>query len=184
MDRKSSLAASGPFETSRLILRRVEFSDAEALFDCLKDEETARYLNFPSHKSLDVTKAVIAQGFMSAMRLTSWGIVEKSSHQFIGTISFDVRGDIAEFAYMLHKSYWGRGYMVEAMSCLRDFCFNQLEIKVICATHYVENQKSGHVMKKVDMTKLGEVYEPVKKEKTPVLCAYWAMTAEDYALQK
>lgn len=178
-DSKIILAEHEIFETNRLILRKITLSDAEDMFEFTSDSEVARYVTYPPHENLDVTKEGIVNYFIPN-RLENWGVVDKTTNKVIGTISLWVKGDSGTFGWALNRNYWGRGLMPEAASVLRDFAFNTLKLNVIIADHYAVNQKSGRVMEKLGMHKIGQIWVYMKKEEKSVLLDYWALTRAEY----
>ena len=48
-------------ETERLILRRFTLDDADAMYrNWASDDEVTKYLTWPAHSSVDITKMVLA----------------------------------------------------------------------------------------------------------------------------
>lgn len=70
--------------------------------------------------------------------------------------------------------------MPEAAKILRNFAFNELNLAVLVATHDAENPKSGRVMAKIGMKKIGQVWVYVSRDEKSALADYWALTREDY----
>ena len=178
-DSKIILAEHEIFETNRLILRKITLADAEDMFEFTSDPEVARYVTYPPHENLDVTKEGIVNYFIPN-RLETWGLVEKASNKLIGTLDLRVKGDSGTFGWALNRNYWGQGLMPEAASVLRNFAFNTLKLNVIIADHYALNQKSGRVMEKLGMHKIGQIWVYVRKEEKSVLADYWALTRAEY----
>ncbi|AYG00071.1 GNAT family N-acetyltransferase [Lactococcus allomyrinae] len=178
-DSKIILAEHETFETNRLILRKISLADAEDMFEFTSDPEVARYVTYPPHENLDITKDGIVNYFIPN-RLENWGIVDKATNKVIGTIALWIKGDSGTFGWALNRNYWGKGLMPEAASVLRDFAFNTLKLNVIIADHYAVNQKSGRVMEKVGMHKIGRIWIYMKKEEKSVLADYWALTRAEY----
>lgn len=179
MDMNVVLAEHQYFETKRLTLRKIELTDSKAIYEYARDPEVVRYVTFEAHDSLERTKEGIANYFLPN-RLSTWAIVDKMSKKLIGTIDLRVTADSASFGWILNKQYWGRGLMPEAASCLRDFAFNDLKLTVLTADHFADNPKSGCVMQKIGMKKMGQLWIYVAKLEQSVLCDYWALTKAEY----
>ncbi len=171
------------FETSRLILRKISLEDAMALFEFTSDPEVVRYLTWEAHENIEQTKEAIVNLFI-LKRLRIWGIVDKKTNKLIGTIELGLKGDCGILAWALHRDYWGRGLMPEAVSCLRDFAFNELNLSVLTADHFTQNRQSGRVMEKIGMKKIGQIYIYVEKLNQSVLCDYWALEKENFYATK
>ena len=173
------LAEHQVFETDRLILRKVELTDATDIFEYCSNPEVVKSLTISPHETIDVSKDGIVNYFMSN-RLTSWAIVDKESQKMIGTIDMRITGSQASFGWVLNDKFWGKGLMPEAAKCLRDFAFDVLNFQVLTADHMSENVKSGRVMEKIGMKKTGQIYLYMNKLKKSVLCDYYALTKEEY----
>lgn len=76
-------------ETKRLILRRIELTDASDMYhNWASDDEVTRYLIWPSHSSEEVSYKYIQslqKGYESD-QYYDWGIELKDKKQLIGTI--------------------------------------------------------------------------------------------------
>ena len=66
-------------------------------------------------------------------------------------------GGCGEIGYFLLPKYWGIGYATELSKALIDMGFTQLNLHKICARCDSNNLNSEAVMKKVGMTKEGEL---------------------------
>ena len=58
-----------------------------------------------------------------------WAIVDKELDKMIGVVRFekiDVQKRTAELGYFLNASYWGRGLMTEAVTCLSDLALTAM----------------------------------------------------------
>jgi ribosomal-protein-alanine N-acetyltransferase len=66
-------------------------------------------------------------------------------------------GGCAEIGYFLLPEYWGRGYATELSNAMLEACFTKLGLHKVCARCDSNNLKSEHVMKKIGMTKEGEL---------------------------
>ncbi|MFC4652270.1 GNAT family N-acetyltransferase [Lactococcus nasutitermitis] len=179
MDRNLVLAEHENFETERLRLRRLTMADAAAFFDLASNDEVARFVPWEVHKDLEETKAVLANVFLPNS-LMHWGVVEKASGRLIGEICLIFKKEkMAEFGWEMNHDYWGQGMMPEAARVLRDFCFDELECEIVTARHMTENQKSGRVMEKIGMHKIGQSYDYFEKFGKVVLLDNWAITREE-----
>lgn len=134
-------------ETDRLILRKFESSDMEALYLLLKEEEVNTFLPWFPMKSMEETKDFYDKQF--AEHEYCFAICQKENHVPIGyvTVSMDESHD---FGYALDKRFWHRGIVTEAGGVL----IEQLKedgIPFITATHDKNNPRSGDVMRRLGM---------------------------------
>jgi len=144
-------------ETERLILRRLKHEDAQEMFDgWCNDPEVTKYLTWGPHGNVDITKMLLKQWvpLYENGDYFNWGMELKGSGKLIGNISVvQVREDIGEalIGYCMNRTYWGNGYMPEALRAVEDFLFGVVGMNRVCATHDVNNPKSGRVMQKAGM---------------------------------
>ena len=144
-------------ETERLILRRFTVDDAEAAFqNWTSDDEVTKYLTWPTHQSVDVSRSYMeycVQGYDN-LSFYQWGIETKDTHELIGNISVVKvidEIDSLELGWAIGKKFWGNGYTAEAASKVIDFLFDKVRANCICAGHDVHNPNSGRVMQKAGM---------------------------------
>ena len=144
-------------ETDRLLLRRFTLDDAESVFyNWASDDEVTKYLTWPTHKSIDVSRGYMDFFFFFYTDLSfyQWGIELKDTQELIGNISVvEVIDEIdsLELGWVIGRKYWGNGYTAEAALKLIDFLFDQVGANCICAGHDVNNPNSGRVMQKAGM---------------------------------
>lgn len=149
------------FETERLILRRLEFSDAEEMYNnyCNNDNVT-KYLTWATHRSVEDTKEYLEKVALPRYDTENpymWALVLKETNQVIGCIDacyIDLRHKRAEIGWVLSEKYWGKGLMPEAGLVIRDYLFSE-GFERIQAKHDVRNPKSGRAMQKIGMTHEG-----------------------------
>ena len=144
-------------ETERLILRRYVLDDAPAMYaNWASDPEVTRYLTWPVHTSVDVTRAVISDWEKQYERpdVYHWGLVLKETGELIGDIAL-VRVDDAieegELGWCMGRAWWGRGLMPEAGRAVLDYLFDAVGFNRVMAKHDVNNPKSGRAMQKIGM---------------------------------
>lgn len=156
MDFFDAIVQLPEIETPRLILRKVNPGDAEAIYAYASRPDVTAYLSWPAHRSLEDTYLFI-QGLLyryAEGTAADWGIVLKDEGRFLGSIGFANISRLhgyGEVGYVLHPDYWGRGIVTEALSAVIDFAFTH-GLNRIEANHAVENPASGRVMEKAGMT--------------------------------
>jgi [ribosomal protein S5]-alanine N-acetyltransferase len=144
-------------ETDRLILRKMTLGDAEAVFAYASDPEVTRYVIFDTHRTIEDSKAfleLVLENYGSGGEPV-WGIVYKGDYRFVGTCGiagYSPEHARAELGYVLHKGYWGRGLMPEALRSMIAFGFERMGLNRIEARSIAENTASARVMEKVGMT--------------------------------
>ncbi|WP_053228012.1 GNAT family N-acetyltransferase [Spirochaeta cellobiosiphila] len=149
-------------DTQRLTLRWFELSDIKDVFEYASHEEVVTYLTWPPHSDIEYTKKRFPDLFLHKPGM--FAIELKLQKKCIGCIELriDAPNDKGSFGYVLNQNYWNKGYMTEALARIIDASFTDLELNRVEAIHYVGNEKSGKVMKKVGMKKEGVALKEVK----------------------
>lgn len=148
-------------ETERLILRRFAMEDAEDMYrNWASDPEVPRFLTWPVHASVEVTKRVIESWIQDYANedFYSWAIEYKPTGGVVGSISVVKLNSLvgsADIGYCLSRALWGKGLMPEALKAVIAFLFDEVGVNRIAACHAPENPKSGRVMEKAGMRREG-----------------------------
>jgi ribosomal-protein-alanine N-acetyltransferase len=148
-------------QTGRLLLRKFNIKDKEAVLAYGSDEQTLKYLIWPGISDLEEAERVI---FAYYSKPGVYALELKENRQCIGCIDIRIepRHEKASFGYVLNRNYWNHGYMTEALTSILEFCFMKLELNRIEATHYAGNEGSGKVMVKSGMYYEGVAFQEVK----------------------
>ncbi len=145
-------------ETERLLLRRFSADDADAMYrNWASDPEVTRFLTWPAHSSVAVSRAVLDAWVSSYSQENyyQWAIVLKEhGSDPIGSISaVNMNDDVAKvhIGYCLGKDWWHRGIMSEALKAVMGFFFDEVGANRIECRHDPRNPRSGMVMKTCGM---------------------------------
>ena len=136
-------------ETDRLILRKFEESDMEAIYSLLSDEEVNTFLPWYPVKDMAEAKSF----FEERLRDQKYGfaICLKSDDRPIGHVHVEAEDDSHDLGYALDKAYWHQGIVSEACLAVIDK-LKEDGIPYITATHDINNVRSGKVMQRIGMT--------------------------------
>lgn len=150
-------------ETPRLLLRRLQVSDAVDMFDYARRADVTRYLTWSPHPGVGYTRDYLEYVAVryDAGEFFDWAIEEKSSGHMVGTCGFtrfDFNADCGEVGYVLNPAVWGHGYATEALRAVTDFGFRRLHLHRIEARFISGNDASRHVMERVGMTYEGTLH--------------------------
>ncbi len=144
-------------ETKRLLLRRFTVADADKMFEnWASDPEVTRYLMWPTHESVEVTKQTL-EGWVAEYESETkyeWCITLKENGEPVGSIgAFNPNEKVGsiEVGYCISASYWHQGITSEALAAVMDFLFEEVGANRIEARHDARNVHSGDVMKKCGM---------------------------------
>lgn len=178
-------------ETDRLVLRKIDISDAEDMFsNWASDEEVTRYVPWKPHKTIEDTKEIINFWLIDIddADVYRWCIVYKDSMQPIGTIdvvNLDEDLETAEIGYCLSRKHWGQGIMTEALIAVIDYLFSNVNFNRITAKHNVKNLASGKVMEKSGMTFEGVLRQAGKDNKGDYCdLSYYSILREEWQRKK
>lgn len=175
-----------PIETERLILRPFTMADAEPMFrNWASDDEVTKHLTWPTHTSVEVTKAVLADWTSHYIKpgFYNWAIVLKElDEKPIGNISVvhvKEKTRCALMGYCMSRTHWGKGIMPEALRAVIDFLFGEVGFNRIEADHAVGNPKSGRVMAKAGMTYEGTSRQAGWSNQGIIDVSRWAILKSD-----
>jgi [ribosomal protein S5]-alanine N-acetyltransferase len=138
-------------ETPRLKLRAPNLSDAEEMFaSYTQDADVARYMVWQPHASLQTTRDFVTDC------VTQWAtgsslayiITLKETGALIGMLDARPRAHIVNIGYVLTRSQWGQGLMVEAIEAFKTFALGLPGIFRVEATCDVENRPSARALEK------------------------------------
>lgn len=150
-----SLAEYANFETDHLLLRPFSYEDGKGLHRILSDARNTSYI-MPSTVTIEETTSLLVQTFMRSP-LGIWAIEDKETGQLIGCIRFeniDERAREAEIGYFLHRSFWGQGFMTEALRTLVYLGMTQIGFQILRLLTHVENRASQRVAEKAGFLKV------------------------------
>lgn len=139
-------------ETERLLLRKFNENDMEALFAIYKDPEVNTYLPWFPVETLEETKVIFQEKYEEIYIKPEgyrYAICLKADNVPIGYINVS-DDENHDFGYALRKEFWHQGIVSEAgVSIIEQLKKN--DFKYISATHDIKNPNSGKVMKKIGL---------------------------------
>lgn len=158
-----------PIETSRLLLRPLEKTDAARLFLLDSDPRVMKYVGQPvltapeeSEKVIEIIRRQYEENGTGR-----YAVVEKESGLLIGWNGLKLNRelinghrDFYELGYRFIPEVWGRGYAAESSEAFLDAGFTLMNIDVVYAYAHHENGASLNVLQKLGFTKTGEFEEP------------------------
>ena len=139
--------------TDRLILRKVEISDVDDIFEILSDEETIENLNMEIHKSKDDTRRLIEDYLAEYEQRNKfpYAIINKENKKFVGVflIKLDLYDeDCFEFTIYLNKKYWGQGIYTEVLPYMTKAAFEDVKTGNFRGFVMEKNISSSRVLEK------------------------------------
>lgn len=149
-------------ETERLLLKGIDETDTDFVFEHFRDSYVCRYL-FDAEPFSEVEEARgMIRAFASEKNQTinRWVILEKSRNARIGTCGFhfwDRENNSAETGFDLREEACGKGFMTEALRAIFDLAFTDKGINRIQAITYLDNASCCRLLEKLGFKREGIV---------------------------
>lgn len=143
-------------ESERLILRKIELSDYNDIFNCwTSDFNVSKYVTWNPHETPEETKKLTDYWVSDYANDYSyrWLVVLKDTNETIGMIDViakNLQYMTAEVGYCYGSKFWGNGYASEALKTVVNYLHSE-GFPVVYAQHFASNIASGKVMKNAGM---------------------------------
>lgn len=172
-------------ETERLLLRRFNKDDAEAMFrNWESDPKVTEFLRWPTAVDVSEAEAVLfdwIKGYEDP-GFYQWAIVLKEIGEPIGSISAvgkNERLNIVHIGYCIGSKWWHRGITTEAFGAIIPFLFEEVGVNRIESQHDPNNPNSGKVMQKCGLRYEGTLRQADWSNKGVVdACVYSLLRSE------
>ena len=141
-------------ETERLILRGWRLSDLEDFHEYAKSPHVGPPAAWAPHSSREESQQVL-QAFIKNDQ--TWAIQLKENERVIGQVKvypdenrgqYSARNSAKLINYALSETYWGKGYMTEAVRRVVKYAFEEIGTEVLTAFHFPDNMRSKRVLEK------------------------------------
>lgn len=171
-------------ETPRLFLRQANIEDAEPMFrNWANDPEVTKYLTWPPHGRVEVTKQIIASWVAEYEKddYYQWMLVLKETGEPIGSIMANTMGraQSAHIGYCIGKKWWHQGIMSEALKAVMDFLFDEVGYHRVESMHDPNNPNSGKVMAKCGMKYEGTLRQADRNNQGICDACYFGLLASE-----
>lgn len=153
-------------DTKRLLLRPLQESDNEALFQNIThDKAVLEYFIAAYHETMDENHVSRLINYYKDNQQYCFAIVIKETNEMIGFIfqlnATSPTNHAVEVGYAIGRKYWNHGYVTEALGAMIQHLFESCVHKITCG--YLEgNEASKRVMEKNNMIyegkKIDEIY--------------------------
>lgn len=170
------------------MLRTIKKRDYRDLFEYGKDPEVTKFLNWgPMVLSIEARRS-IKDIFFPRIKNglpIGYAIVDIKKNKMIGTVDFHSKIDdqyAAEIGYVIHKDYWSKGIMTQAVKELIRLGFTYLNYDKIIIKHLSKNIGSKRVIEKSGFKYLRKEPYTLKKRNSIISddMLIYEMTKEDY----
>lgn len=141
-------------ETERLVLRRFDENDTDAVFALRSDAAMMHFIRAPQNRQESVNWLELVSSLWKTDRIGFCAVVEKRSGELIGWCGLwglKETGE-TEIGYAIAPKFWGRGLGSEAARAFLRYGFETLRLDKIVAVAAPENAASRRVMEKLGMT--------------------------------
>jgi ribosomal-protein-alanine N-acetyltransferase len=145
-------------ETDRLRVRDHLESDLADLHRLLSDGDVMRYLPGIRCVSLAQSERNLREALEQARRADRtkyyFALAEKNSDRYVGEVGVTiVEPGLGGLGYFIHREFWGRGYVTEAVRAVLRLCFETLRLHKVASGCLTENAASERVMVKAGLRK-------------------------------
>ena len=152
-------------ETDRLRIRQFQDSDLESFWNYRNDPEVARYqgwdVPYPREKALEFVTEMKAKETTVQDEWFQAAIEEINSGVVVGDVAFYLKKDDpqAYVGYTIARSYWRKGYGMEATRRLLAYLFGERDLHRIIAITDVENIASFNILERLGFRREGHFVE-------------------------
>lgn len=159
-------------ETNRLILRNIQLSDIEGMFELDSDPEVHKYLGNKPY----TTKSQTEENIISIIKqyedfgIGRWAMVDKQTNEFMGwsglkfnTVTLNGYTNFYDVGYRIIKRFWGKGFATESSKAALDYGFNTLNLDTIYGITEKDNQASHHILLKIGLKHIEDFYDEKTK---------------------
>ncbi len=150
-------------ETERLLLREIDYTDANDLFEMDSDPEVHLFIENKPVKTIDeITKGIeIIKMQYKKNGIARWAVVDKISNECVGWSGLKYynqpinnHNNFYDLGYRFKKKHWGKGFATESSIAILNYGFRNLDINSI----YAITDPNNTISKKV-LSKLGFVFQ-------------------------
>ena len=141
--------------TPRLLLRRPQMGDRDAIVGIVGDWKVARRLARVPHPYNMADAEIFIKQVVPHEWV--WAITKRGANDMIGAVGLTPEdgGRTAELGYWLSPEHWGRGIATEAAKAALNFGFDTLFLPHLTSGYFDENPASGRVLEKLGFTVTG-----------------------------
>ena len=150
--------------TPRIVLRWISEEDVDGLFEVFSDPKVMRYWSSGPLADREAAAALQREIADSNEKetLIKWGLALRDSNLVIGTttlFNLNLDNGRAEIGYAMASSYWGKGYMNEALSALVSHAFEVMNLRRLEADVDPRNDASIRTLERLGFQREGFLRE-------------------------
>jgi ribosomal-protein-alanine N-acetyltransferase len=169
-------------DTKRLILRPLEPSDADSIFEYSKSPAFRRCLKRKRpFTQKDVLK--FTSGILEKDPLLYWVVILKENTRVIGDCGlceWNQDAQRAELCYAISPDFWNRGYATEAVDCALRYGFEQRKLNRIEAHCNTGNAASEKVLQKNSLKLEGILRQYIQCDGEPLDMKMYSILKQEW----
>ena len=171
--------------TERLLLRKLEMTDADQIFSLRSDDVVNKYLDRAKANTVEDAKTFIQKiGFVNSNNnWIYWAICFHNQPQLMGTIclwNFSEKENKTEIGYELLPEFHNKGIMQEAFSAVVKFGFEVLKLNRIEAWTVPQNKSSIKILKRNYFERDSEAEDKIDRVKDGPDCVIYSLSKKAY----
>ncbi|MEG0894572.1 MAG: GNAT family N-acetyltransferase, partial [Oscillospiraceae bacterium] len=134
--------------SQRLILRNFKSTDLDDFFYYASQPNVGPNAGWTPHLSKSETKFVLSNFIKNKCEFAI-----EYNQKVIGSIGYSKDGkrnysNVYQIGYCLCQDYWGMGLMPEAVECLLEYLFEEIQAELVAVYHFPFNERSKRVILK------------------------------------
>lgn len=159
MTNSLSLHERPDLATERLLLRRPNENDADAIVSTVGDWEVARRLaRVPHPYGHDDAKFYLDNIVPNEW---AWAITLRDTTEFVGVVGLTPKAEgVAELGYWVAPAHWSNGIATEAGEAVLNYGFGALDLSFVTSGYHEGNPASGRVLEKLGFAVTGKAARP------------------------
>lgn len=170
----------------KINLRIVTRADALTIYHNISDKDIIRFTHIPDPYKLEDAYDFIRFTHRQRRKKAAYhfGLENKDNGQIIGGIMLENICEVnrkGEIGYWVAKPFWGKGFMVEAINLMLDFCFTKVKLHRVQAYVFPDNHGSIRVLEKAGFTREGFIREGFKQRGNFVDVYQYAILEDEWA---
>lgn len=150
-------------QTKDIVLKKVELSDLNELFEIYSNENLYSYKPGNVSKTISAVENIIghfSRDFKKKKTIFLGIYLKEASDKLVGIAEIfdsDRKVDFVNIGYTLNQDYWGKGIATETTAILLDYLFKIINVNRIQAYVMTANTKSQNVLRRNDFIKEGTI---------------------------
>ena len=175
------LALPERLDSKRFYLERLRYEFAEEIFFAYASKpEATPFVSWPTHQSIDDTRAYLRYAVMAWTLGTDYSYVIRlrDSNRLIGSIGcLNDQGKV-QFGYILNPAFWHQGYATEAAQLVVERLRHLRDVYRIWTFIDADNQASARVLQKcglVEEARLSGWFRFINQGNRPKDCVLYKL---------